>query len=113
MAGLIAEACWGVGECLPALAARKGDEPSEIRRYSIKWCGLQAKELVVEIPREHWGRAATSGLGQSRHFGCRPTTSGLPLETDIVGAGRHVSNVPEPEVVNRPRTPSTAADGSR
>jgi len=31
------------------------------------------------------------GLGQSRHFGRRPTASGLPLETDIVRAGRHVS----------------------
>jgi hypothetical protein len=27
-----------------------------------------------------------SEAGQSRHFGRRPTTSGLPLETDIVGA---------------------------
>src|SRR5947207_12469415 len=35
-----------------------------------------------------------SQMGQSRHFGRRPTTSGLPLETDIVGAGRHVSKVP-------------------
>jgi hypothetical protein len=26
-----------------------------------------------------------SEAGQSRHFGRRPTTSGLPLETDIVG----------------------------
>jgi hypothetical protein len=32
--------------------------------------------------------------GQSCHFGRRPTTSGLPLETDIVRAGRHVSKVP-------------------
>src|SRR5258705_13639873 len=32
-----------------------------------------------------------SGQGQSRHFGRRPTTSGLPLETNIVRAGRHVS----------------------
>jgi hypothetical protein len=35
-----------------------------------------------------------SELGQSRHFRRRPTTSGLPLETDIVRAGRHVSKVP-------------------
>ena len=35
--------------------------------------------------------------GQSRHFGYRPTTSGLPLETDIVRAGRHVSKVPLPD----------------
>jgi hypothetical protein len=36
--------------------------------------------------------------GQSRHFGRRPTTSGLPLETDIVRTGRHVSKVPKAEV---------------
>ena len=39
-----------------------------------------------------------TGLGQSRHFGRRPTTSGLPLETDIVRAGRHVSNVPTRDI---------------
>jgi hypothetical protein len=39
-----------------------------------------------------------SGLGLSRHFGRRPTTSGLPLETDIVRVGRHVSKVPLTEV---------------
>lgn len=33
MAGLIAEACWGVGECLPAINCSNSDEPSEIRRY--------------------------------------------------------------------------------
>jgi hypothetical protein len=36
--------------------------------------------------------------GQLRHFGRRPTTSGLPLETDIGTAGRHVSNVPIAEI---------------
>ena len=39
-----------------------------------------------------------SELGQSRHLGRRPTTSVLPLETDLVRAGRHVSNVPEAEI---------------
>ena len=39
-----------------------------------------------------------TGLGQSRHFGRRTTTSVLPLETDIVRAGRHVSKVPITEV---------------
>jgi hypothetical protein len=33
-------------------------------------------------------------VGQSRHFGRRPMTSGLPPEADIVRAGRHVSKVP-------------------
>jgi hypothetical protein len=37
---------------------------------------------------------AMSQLGQSRHFGRRQTTSGLPPEADIVKAGRHVSKVP-------------------
>ena len=39
-----------------------------------------------------------SVVGQSRHFGHRPTTSGLPLETDIVGGGRHVSKVPRTDI---------------
>ena len=39
-----------------------------------------------------------SQLGQSRHFDGLPMTSGLPPETDIVTAGRHVSNVPKAEV---------------
>ena len=33
-----------------------------------------------------------------REIGFRPTTSGLPLETDIVRAGRHVSKVPEADL---------------
>src|ERR1035437_2610569 len=33
-------------------------------------------------------------LGQSRRFGRWPMTCGLPPETDIHSAGRHVSNVP-------------------
>jgi hypothetical protein len=39
-----------------------------------------------------------SESGQSRHFGRRPTTSGLPLETYIVRAGHHVSKVPVPDI---------------
>ena len=35
-----------------------------------------------------------SELGDSRHFDGLPMTSGLPLEADIVTAGRHVSKVP-------------------
>jgi hypothetical protein len=41
---------------------------------------------------------ATSGMGQSRHFDRRPTTSGLPSGTDIPRAGRHVSNVPNSDM---------------
>jgi hypothetical protein len=37
--------------------------------------------------------------GQSRRFGGQPPTSGLPLETDIFTAGRHVSKVPKAEVL--------------
>jgi hypothetical protein len=36
-----------------------------------------------------------SEMGHLRHFGRRPTTSGLPLETDIVRVDRHVSKVPK------------------
>jgi hypothetical protein len=42
-----------------------------------------------------------SPLDQSCHFGRRPTTSGPPLETDIVSAGRHVSKVPQPDSSTR------------
>jgi hypothetical protein len=37
-------------------------------------------------------------MGPSRHFGRRRTTSGHPLETDIVRAGRHVSKVPGTDI---------------
>ena len=46
-----------------------------------------------------------SGPGQSRHFGRWPTTSGLPLETDIAKGGRHVSKVPKPELTFAIRVP--------
>src|SRR5258707_12119401 len=45
-----------------------------------------------------------SELGQSRHFGRRPTTSGLPLEADIVTAGRHVSKVPEGDMPDQTKS---------
>jgi hypothetical protein len=45
--------------------------------------------------------------GQSRHLGRRPTISGLPLETDIVTVGRHVSKVPSTEVRRMVRLDST------
>ena len=41
-----------------------------------------------------------SELGQSRHYGRRQTTSGLPLKTDIVRVGRNVAKVPEAEVAH-------------
>jgi hypothetical protein len=39
-----------------------------------------------------------SETGQSRHFGRRPTTSGLPMETDIIRAGRHVAKVQRSDI---------------
>jgi hypothetical protein len=41
-----------------------------------------------------------SVAGQSRQFGRRPTTSGLPLETDIAKDGRHVSKVPRADIAD-------------
>jgi hypothetical protein len=38
-------------------------------------------------------------LGQSRRFGPPPMTSGLTPEADTVTAGRHVSKVPNSEVI--------------
>ena len=55
-----------------------------------------------------------SAKGQSCHFGRRPTTSGLPLETDIVRAGRHVSKVPKAEeALMPPREGLTPSRGQR
>ena len=42
-----------------------------------------------------------AALGQSRHFGRRPTSSGLPPEADIVRARRHVSKLPTPDLTTR------------
>jgi hypothetical protein len=52
-----------------------------------------------------------SEVGQSRHFGRRPTTSGLLLETDIVGAGRHVSKVLIGDKRNEKRPPTELIPG--
>jgi hypothetical protein len=35
-----------------------------------------------------------SQSGHSRHFGCVPVTSDLPLRTDMVGPLQHVGKVP-------------------
>jgi hypothetical protein len=53
---------------------------------------------VLRLNSDRSSKGATSGMGQSRHFDRRPTTSGPPLETDIVRAGRHVSKVPTAEM---------------
>jgi hypothetical protein len=58
--------------------------------------GVSARPTTIPLAkvRESVSGQPMSAAGQSRHFGRRPTTSGLPLETDIVRVGRHVSKVP-------------------
>ena len=48
----------------------------------------------ISIGREDEISLSAPMLG-SRRFGRWPMTSGLPLETDIVRTGRHVSKVPK------------------
>ena len=43
--------------------------------------------------------AAMSSLGQSRPFGQEDTTSGFPSETNFVTTSRHVSKVPQGDVI--------------
>jgi hypothetical protein len=54
--------------------------------FQIETIGSASSAVSLSSGRRLWA--------QSRHCGRRPTTSGLPLQTDIVRAGRHVSNVP-------------------
>jgi predicted Zn finger-like uncharacterized protein len=64
---------------------------------SLNRSGKTAQGLSFKAACEQSGQMPQSGRHpphRSRHFGRRPTTSGLPLETDIVRAGRHVSKVP-------------------
>src|SRR5213080_3636832 len=57
-------------------------------------------------------RCLTSHMGQSRHFGSRPTTFALPLEADVVMAGRHVSKVPSRDMAQRTFALPLDNDGS-
>jgi hypothetical protein len=59
--------------------------------FAGKLTGSRAREEANDC-------IAMTAKGQSRRSGGQPPTSGLPLETDIVTAGRHVSKVPQPEV---------------
>jgi hypothetical protein len=47
-----------------------------------------------------------SPSGQSRHFDRGLATSDLPRTTDIIRASRHVSNVPEAEIIAVVKRPS-------
>ena len=57
-------------------------------------CGLKCCVAICRARRK-------TAMGQSRHFGRRPTTSGLPPEADIVRARRHVSKLPTPDLTTR------------
>jgi len=54
-------------------------------------CGLGR---VGVLGRLYGNSRGMSAPGQSPHFDRSPPTSGLPPETDILRAGRHVSKVP-------------------
>jgi hypothetical protein len=56
------------------------------------FCAVRPSVAFGSTARRLPGRRADCPPG--REIGFRPTTSGLPLETDIVRAGRHVSKVP-------------------
>jgi hypothetical protein len=46
------------------------------------------------------GFRSNVSVGSIASFWSRPTTSGLPLETDVVRAGRHVSKVPRGDMAS-------------
>ena len=72
--------------------------PSEMRNITsltdseLKFTRPFVKDVTLE---------AVFKRGQSRHFGRRPTSSGLPPEADIVKARRHVSKLPTPDLTTR------------
>jgi len=72
---------------------------------------------VIGVARDVTGAERTgSATDQSRHFGRGPASSGFPLWTDIVRAGRHVSNVPWTDIerpIRSPRRRSPAALAAR
>ena len=61
-------------------------------------CGLGR---VGVLGRLYGNSRGMSAPDQSPHFDRSPPTSGLPPETDILRAGRHVSKVPNSEVNQR------------
>src|SRR5437762_5445297 len=87
------------------------DARAERERCLIRSSSMQAwpvhKTTVPNLPPvgQRIGKSIAS-------FGQRPTTSGLPLETDIVRSGRHVSKVPKPEVAGLIQSPHRLARGA-
>jgi hypothetical protein len=63
--------------------------------------GVSARPTTIPLAevRESVSGQPMSAAGQSRRFDGVPTTSALPLRTDIVTIRRHVSKVPYAEVV--------------
>src|SRR5690242_12702674 len=57
--------------------------------------------LRTELRKGRSTAARRAVMGQSRHFGRRRTTSGLPPSTDIVGVPRHVAKVPTAVIFER------------
>jgi len=66
---------------------------AEIRRVDA-WPFYYVIETWSSVLASQQYSLPMSQLGQSRHFGRRPTTSGLPAGADIATAGRHVSKGP-------------------
>src|SRR5258705_12491722 len=58
-------------------------------------CGLGRVGLLGRLYGNSRGMSAPD---QSPHFDRSPLTSGLPPETDLLRAGRHVSKVPNPDI---------------
>ena len=63
--------------------------------------GVSARPTTIPLAevRESVSGQPMSAAGQTRHFDCAPTTSGLPQRTDILRLRRHVSKVPKAEAM--------------
>ena len=60
---------------------------------------LWPHSLRVQMLRRKCRAWRKTAMGQSRRFDRLSATSGLPLETDIVRVGRHVSKVPRGDII--------------
>jgi hypothetical protein len=67
-------------------------------RYHWRACG-SGIALRTFVPLVAAATHAWAAKGQSRRLGRGSTTSGLPRSTDIVGASRYVSKVPNADVI--------------